>query len=183
MGSSECGPNCWSEEQVRDRVANFCWMKEQYRGRPRSSRLVYAIIMPPCHGKTYLQGKHHRIKEADEIVHCRATAELSRLRDEAKVTGIWDNYDAAWGDEILALSSEEDTVMIPSYELGRGRFSVLGVLALSQWQFAANVEARGADYSKYRDCYDKEAAWGVELVCCNMIMDKIITEYANTIVC
>lgn len=119
------------------------------------------IVMPPGHGKSYLHTSIPGLVGIDDIVQCRSTPELSRLRSEAKASGDWSHYDALYAKVFLTrLTAGRWVVMVPAKELGLalgGKHILSAILDDSEW--GRNLEHRSATmdkYKPYRDTISKD---------------------------
>lgn len=131
---------------------------ENYLNSTRK-RMTYirAIIVPTAHGKSYMTslGLPTFIREADSIVHCKATHVLRVERKIAQQTGSWSNYDKILGTAIKALANDGDIIMLASRDLADSMgIPIIGIYVLSYDVWIQNVERRQVDVSKYISCYN-----------------------------
>jgi hypothetical protein len=83
---------------------------------------ISTIILPTGHGKSTLDRKYNWIKDAGLM--CQDPNELRRLRQHARSTGEWTDFDIYWCDHIKATlaTSHADhptLIMVPSASIAR----------------------------------------------------------------
>jgi hypothetical protein len=115
-----------------------------------------AIVVPPAQGKSYMmkRGLPPHIREADSIVHCKATPELACLRQEARLTGDWASYDQCLSSLLVQGCRSGDIVMVAAAPLAKAMGAeVVGVYVSTPSLWESNIKARGQHPSKHLACY------------------------------
>jgi len=126
-----------------------------------SKGLAY-LVLPPGHGKTVRHSPAFGLYEADQVVNCRGTPELSRRRDEARTTGHWAMYDALWGYLLYVSTPSHSVVMVPTTGVGVAMGATfLGAAYLPMEQWECNLLARAGSPDKYMGCYQDAQQVGV----------------------
>jgi hypothetical protein len=119
---------------------------------------IAAIIMPPATGKSFLvaRGLPPNVREADDLCHVRETQLLSRLRDDAKNSGDWSEYDRLLADQLRSRCSDGDIILLASVELAEAMGAeILGTCVLRRDLWEANMRNRGQPVSKHEECYNR----------------------------
>nr|WSP06972.1 hypothetical protein [Gnomoniopsis castaneae chrysovirus 1] len=124
------------------------------------TQTVGYMVLPPGHGKSYMMSKElgsYGLVEADGVIDCRGTQELSDLKDAAQVSGNWSQYDNLWSSEINSkIKGKRCVVMVPSSTVGEaGGWHKVGTYLLTLDAWAANLMTRKGDMYKYRKQYSQ----------------------------
>jgi len=122
---------------------------------PIPPRPTQYIVMPPGHGKTVLHGMMGCVFEVDQIVGTRETAELSDLRDKAKESGTWDEYDTCRGKLLAKKAPPHSIIMVQSYKTGEAAgFHLLASVYLEKLVWEANLRNRKGSVEEYYSCWE-----------------------------
>jgi len=111
----------------------------------------YFIVLSIAHGKSYNHNPNASIHEADSVVNCNGTPELKALRDKAKETGKWEEFDKVWGKAIEEKLGSKGILLVPDASVGwaAGRNYFIGVYLLEESVWRANMIGRGDDPEKW----------------------------------
>jgi hypothetical protein len=110
------------------------------------------VIMPPGCGKSHYHTKIPGLIEADSVYDCRGNPFLHNLRNKARETGNWKEYDKAWANEIkLRLTGHLWVIMVPSMSVGIALGAQhLSCLTLDENVWNKNLEVRGKTSDDYQ---------------------------------
>lgn len=141
---------------------------------------VWAVVMPPCHGKTYRHG-WGCLKEADVLCGPKSDPLLVRLKRMAKADpGLMVHYVDEWAGRLAAAARCGDVVMVPDVDVAESAgFEVAGVFVLDVDSWAANLSSRPASkVAQYRVCYDSVLGSGEPVQVCwgNAALTRAIAE-------
>lgn len=120
------------------------------------SKRIYFIVMPPGHGKSHNHSPSLGLYEADQLVGCRSTRQLSQLRDKAKQDRYWADYNMVWGQLLYERAPNGSIVMVPSAEVGCEAFGPAGYvcsLKLIMQVWVRNMADRPGGYFKHLTPY------------------------------
>lgn len=136
------------------------------------------IIMPPGHGKTYLQSRIEGFYEADTVYDCRGDDALKAMRSKARKSGDWSEYDKEWSTRLsVRLPYDRCVLMIPNEgiakELGA---ALLAKVQLSDEQWAENLIPREKSIRHYG--YSRLSGDGIT----SLETNKQVTEFVTGVV-
>lgn len=136
------------------------------------------IVLPPGHGKSFRHKMIPNYIDAEALVACRATRELTKLRSEAKLSGNWTEYDKLWAAKLeKVLPTGRFVIGVPSDSIGQllnGTFVFAGVLEDSQW--TKNLQDRKGSIAEYRQYWQHVRDLGAGVYPDNESLDQAIKD-------
>jgi hypothetical protein len=142
-----------------------------------SSSVAY-LVMPPGHGKSYLQARIPNLLEADTLTPNKATPLLRELREEAKRGQDWAHYDREWTRELKTrIPLGRWVVMVPAREVGvEAGWVYLGTLVLERTQWVSNFMKRPDSWEKHIKCRERALEEGGILLATNGEMEERVRQ-------
>jgi len=128
---------------------------------PENKKRIAYVVLPPGHGKSYHAARDSKLLEADVVYHPSRSFQLSAMREEAKTTNDWTQFDKRWGQLLTERLEEDSLIMVPSITIGQGeKWLYLGSAALNFDQWKQNLENRKGTTLKYRTLWESAALTG-----------------------
>jgi hypothetical protein len=129
---------------------------------------IYAVIMPPGHGKSFRHGRD-RLREADVLFSHKGSPLLVELKKSAqKDAKLWPLFVGEWASQLKSRARPGDVVMVPDFDIAEAAgFEVLGAFLLTEEAWLPNIVTRTLpEVTRARVCYDSVMASSmVKFVC------------------